>query len=242
MSSPESAALPGRRPAARLRFLFEVDGVEIGIFASVRGLQVTVADRGHRRGWPERLRAPDARPAGVAEHRVQPRADRGDALFDWMNKTSGEGFAAAGQQADPVDRRDHRDRRRRQTGCVPGSSTTCCRCAGRARTSTSATDSPLTEELEIAHHGFRSFNAERVTDVPTAEPPGRGSADPARWLRDRARPCPGSVCRWPGAGRRPDPEATHGRRRWAVRRYGGQAGSRPGWGGHLGFGGNSPDR
>ena len=41
MSSPESARYLGGEPTLGSRFLFEVDGVEIGLFAAVHGLQVT---------------------------------------------------------------------------------------------------------------------------------------------------------------------------------------------------------
>ena len=76
-----------------------------------------------------------------------------------MNKTSGEGFAAAGNKLDPVHRRDHRDRQRRQTGCGPGRWRASFRCAGPGPDFAADNDDPLTEELEIAHHGFRSSNA-----------------------------------------------------------------------------------
>ena len=54
MSSPESARYLGGDPALGSRFLFEVDGVEIGLFASVAGLEVSsrfveVAEGGHLR-------------------------------------------------------------------------------------------------------------------------------------------------------------------------------------------------
>ena len=41
MSSPSSSRYLGGEPTLGSRFLFEVDGIEIGLFASVRGLQVT---------------------------------------------------------------------------------------------------------------------------------------------------------------------------------------------------------
>ena len=155
MSSPNSTRYLGGEPALGSRFLFEVDGIEIGLFASVRGLQVTsqtetIAEGGqngftHR--LPGRLEWPNITfSRGLTD---------ADALFDWVNKTAGEGFAAAGNKIT------------RSTGAI-----TAVGSDGRRLRSWSlegvfpvrwtgpdfaaANDDPLTEELEVAHHGFRS--------------------------------------------------------------------------------------
>ncbi|MET0863883.1 MAG: phage tail protein [Nakamurella sp.] len=155
MSSPESVRYLGGEPSLGSRFLFEVDGVEIGIFASVTGLQVTSRTEsiveGGQNGFtyqlPGRLEWPNiVFTRGLTD---------ADALFDWMSKTAGEGFAAAGNKLT------------RSTGAITAMSTT----GGRLRAWSLegvfpvrwtgpdfavVQDNPLTEELEVAHHGFRS--------------------------------------------------------------------------------------
>jgi phage tail-like protein len=158
VSSPKSARYLGGEPALGSRFLFEVDGIEIGLFASVRGLQVTsqtqtIAEGGqngfaHR--LPGRLEWPNITfSRGLTD---------ADALFEWVNKTAGEGFAAAGNKIT------------RSTGAI-----TAVGSDGKRLRSWSlegvfpvrwtgpdfaaASDDPLTEELEVAHHGFRSSNS-----------------------------------------------------------------------------------
>jgi phage tail-like protein len=147
----------GGDPTLGSRFLFEVDGVEIGLFASVRGLQVTSqteniiegGQNGFTHRMPGRLEWPNITfSRGLTD---------ADALFDWMNKTAGEGFAAAGNKIT------------RSTGAITALSTD----GGRLRSwsledvfpvrwtgpdFSVGTDDPLTEELEVAHHGFRSSN------------------------------------------------------------------------------------
>lgn len=155
MSSPESGRYLGGEPTLSSRFLFEVDGIEIGLFASVRGLQVssetaTVVEGGQNGfayRFPGRLEWPNITFArGLTD---------ADALFDWMNKTAGEGFAAEGNKIT------------RSTGAITVMSTNGSRLRSWSLEGVFpvrwvgpdfATDrnDPLTEELEVAHHGFRS--------------------------------------------------------------------------------------
>jgi phage tail-like protein len=155
VSSPESARYLGGEPTLSSKFLFEVDGVEIGIFSSVSGLQVTSrteqvvegGQNGYAYKLPGRLEWPNITfTRGLTD---------ADALFDWMNKVSGEGFAAAGNKLT------------RSTGAITAISTNGSRLRAWSLEGvfpvrwtgpdfTVATDDPLTEELEIAHHGFRS--------------------------------------------------------------------------------------
>ena len=134
MSSPNSARYLGGEPALGSRFLFEVDGIEIGLFASVRGLQVSsetqTITEGGQNGFayrlPGRLEWPNITfSRGLTD---------ADALFDWVNKTSGEGFAAAGNKIT------------RSTGAItavaataadfaPGRSRASFRCGGPDRIS-----------------------------------------------------------------------------------------------------------
>ena len=52
-------------------FLVEVDGVEIGRFMEISGLEVTRRRRRRRRGRREQLRAQAARPDDVAERHAE---------------------------------------------------------------------------------------------------------------------------------------------------------------------------
>ena len=158
MSSPESVRYLGGEPAIGSRFLFEVDGVEIGLFAAVRGLQVTSqtenltegGQNGYTHRLPGRLEWPNITfSRGLTD---------ADALFDWMNKTAGEGFAAAGNKIT------------RSTGAITAVASNGDRLRSWSLEGVfpvrwtgpdfaTASDDPLTEELEIAHHGFRSSSA-----------------------------------------------------------------------------------
>jgi len=158
VSSPESVRYLGGEPALGSRFLFEVDGVEIGLFAAVRGLQVTSqtenltegGQNGYTHRLPGRLEWPNITfSRGLTD---------ADALFDWMNKTAGEGFAAAGNKIT------------RSTGAITAVASNGDRLRSWSLEGVfpvrwtgpdfaTASDDPLTEELEIAHHGFRSSSA-----------------------------------------------------------------------------------
>ena len=158
MSSPDSGRYLGGEPALGSRFLFEVDGVEIGLFAAVRGLQVSSqtenltegGQNGYTQRLPGRLEWPNITfSRGLTD---------ADALFDWMNKTAGEGFAAAGNKIT------------RSTGAITAVASNGDRLRSWSLEGVfpvrwtgpdfaTASDDPLTEELEIAHHGFRSSSA-----------------------------------------------------------------------------------
>ncbi len=155
MSSPESARFLGGEPTISSRFVFEVDGVEIGIFQSVTGLQVTSrtenVTEGGQNGFtyrlPGRLEWPNITFArGLTD---------ADALFEWMNKVSGEGFAAAATTLE------------RSTGAITALSDNGTRLRAWSLEGvfpvrwtgpdfSVGRHDPLSEELEIAHHGFRS--------------------------------------------------------------------------------------
>src|ERR1700712_1369848 len=93
-SSPVVARLLGTEPALASRFLFEVDGIEIGLFASVRGLAVSSqtedVKEGGQNGFTHHLPGRLEWPNIVFSRGLT----QSDALFDWMNKTAGEGFVA----------------------------------------------------------------------------------------------------------------------------------------------------
>ena len=154
MPSSSAEPLGGDLPIAT-RFLFELDDVEIGVFREVQGLEVTVAVHELREGGQNSY-----------SHRVPGRMSwpnvifrrgltEGNALFDWLSRSSGEGFAAA------------KDSLTRSTGAV----TAIDGLGTRLRTwelidvfpvrwkgpeFSVGSQSPLEEELEITHHGFRA--------------------------------------------------------------------------------------
>src|SRR3954451_15471742 len=80
------------------RFLLEIDGVEIGVFREVSGLGLTVKVEEHQEGGqngfihklPGRMTWPNlVFRRGITDS---------DALFEWVQKSSGEGFAANGNK------------------------------------------------------------------------------------------------------------------------------------------------
>ena len=155
MSSPSQSTLLGGDGQTANNFLLEVDGVEIGVFASVSGLQVSVqtedlvegGQNGFARKLPGRMEWPNIT---LARGLIQ-----SDNLFDWFNKTSGEGFSASGNKLTrctgaitALAADGSRIRAWNLSGCFP------VRWKGPDFNVTS-TD-VLAEELEIAHEGFRS--------------------------------------------------------------------------------------
>jgi len=155
VSTPEAATFLGGDPTLANRFLFEVDGVEIGLFSSVRGLEVTARTEelveGGQNGFAHQLPGRLEWPTIVFSRGLS----ESDALFAWMNKTAGEGFAAEGNKVV------------RSTGAI----TVITGDGARLRSwSLNAvmpvrwkgpdfdvmTTDPLTEELEVSHQGFRS--------------------------------------------------------------------------------------
>ncbi len=145
----------GNEPTIANRFLFEVDGVEIGTFAEVRGLEVTAEleeyAEGGQNGFVHRLPGRLRWPNLVFRRGLT----QGDALFAWVNKTAGEGFAAAGNTLV------------RCTGAVTVLSDRKARLRAWEFDGVFAvrwvgprfdvdSSQALDEELEVAHNGFRS--------------------------------------------------------------------------------------
>ncbi len=157
MSSPDSARPLGNEPPLASRFLFEVDGVEIGLFASVRGLAVSSqtedVKEGGQNGFVHHLPGRLEWPNIVFSRGLT----QSDALFDWMNKTAGEGFAANSSKIT------------RSTGAITAMSSDGERLRSWSLDSVfpvrwkgpdfdGSTDTVLSEELEVAHHGFKASN------------------------------------------------------------------------------------
>ena len=142
-------------PTINSYFLFEVDGVEIGAFQQITGLQMTVTTHEYVEGgqnqyvqqFPGVIRWPNlVFTRGLVNS---------DALFTWVGKSSGEAFAG------------NQDKLTRSTGAV----TVLGNNGERLRSwefegvfavswsgptlSADVADS-LTETLEVAHNGFRA--------------------------------------------------------------------------------------
>ena len=137
------------------RFLFELDGVAIGVFREVSGLQVTVAveeiseggQNSHTHKVPGRMSWPNV----VFKRGVT----QSNELFDWLNASSGEGFAAAGNRVQ------------RRSGAITALSGDGKRLRAwelidvfpvswKGPSFSAGSNDPLEEELEISHHGFRA--------------------------------------------------------------------------------------
>jgi phage tail-like protein len=148
--------MPERKNDARPsgRFLFEVDGMEIGQFSEVSGLSVEVdvepVEEGGENQFvhklPGRMSWPNIRlKRGVVQS---------DSFFDWLKETSGEGYASNGK----LTRRTAAitmlalDGTRLRAWNLADAFAVKWSGPSFAATSNDA----ATEELEIAHHGFQS--------------------------------------------------------------------------------------
>jgi phage tail-like protein len=152
MADPSFNPLGGDLPTAS-RFLFTLDSVQIGVFSEVSGLELTVAveefSEGGQNGYVHKVPGRMSWPNITFKRGVT----QGNALFEWLQKSSGEGFAAAGNKVG------------RGTGAI-----TAVDHAGKPMRSWNLIDvfpirwkgpefsvgsnDPLQEELEVAHHGF----------------------------------------------------------------------------------------
>jgi phage tail-like protein len=136
-------------------FLFEVDGVQIGMFSEITGLEVAVEvatyTEGGENGFVHQLPGRMSWPNIVLTRGVTDS----DALFAWVNKSAGSGFTANSNKLT------------RSTGAITviGSNGSRLRSwelqdvfAVRWSGPRFAAHSgdPLQEELELAHHGFTS--------------------------------------------------------------------------------------
>lgn len=152
-SAPSSAQVLGGEPTTSSRFLFEVDGVEIGVFREVTGLRLNVdveeVREGGENGFVHKLPGRMSWPHLIFRRGVTDS----DALFDWVRKSSGEGFASNSNKltratgaVTVVDSQGTRLRSWDLVGVWP------VRWSGPDFNA--LRDDPLEEELEVAHHGF----------------------------------------------------------------------------------------
>jgi phage tail-like protein len=137
------------------RFLFEVDGIEIGWFMEVSGLEVTVETEDLQEGGqnsfvhhlPGRRTWPNLR--------LKRGITKNDSLLKWLNNSSGEQFSASGNKLTRstaaltlLGDAGTRLRAWEFDGAFPVKWT-------GPTFATSSTDAAA-EELEISHHGFRA--------------------------------------------------------------------------------------
>ena len=136
-------------------FLFEVDGVEIGRFMEVSGLEVTVAveevEEGGENNYvhklPGRMTWPNINlKRGITQN---------DTLLAWLNKSSGEQFSANGNKLTRstaaitlIGPAGQRLRAWEFDGAFP--------IKWKGPDFAAASSDMAMEELEITHHGFRA--------------------------------------------------------------------------------------
>lgn len=136
-------------------FLFEVDGVEIGRFMEVGGLQVDIATdevtEGGENSFVHKLPGRMTWPNITLKRGIT----QNDSLLEWLNKSSGEQFAASGNKVTRstaaltlVGPAGERLRAWEFDGAFPVKWT--------GPTFAFSSNDAATEELEIAHHGFRA--------------------------------------------------------------------------------------
>ena len=136
-------------------FLVEIDDVEIGRFMEVRGLQVDVeveeVQEGGENNFVHKLPGRMTWPNIVLKRGIT----QTDSLLTWLNGSSGEGFATAGNK---LTRKSGAitllaaDGTRLRAWNIDGAFPIKWTGPTFAVTSTDA----AVEELEIAHHGFRA--------------------------------------------------------------------------------------
>lgn len=155
MTTPSSQKPLGGEPPTANYFLFEVDGVEIGVFREISGLSVDVAveeireggQNGFVRKVPGRMKWPNLI--------FRRGLTQSDALFDWLGKSSGEGFAG------------NQNKLTRHTGAVTAMGSDGDRLRSwefadvfpvrwKGPDFEVGRSAPLEEELEVAHHGFKA--------------------------------------------------------------------------------------
>jgi len=155
MPQPEGALALGGEPSTSGRFLFEVDGVEIGTFREVTGLRLDVSVEeyveGGQNAYVHQLPGVMRWPNLVFTRGLV----QSDALFAWVQKSSGEGFSGNDNKltraTGAVTVINHRGERLRSWE-IQGVFAVSWSGPQLAADS----DEPLTETLEVAHNGFRS--------------------------------------------------------------------------------------
>jgi len=138
-------------------FLVEVDGVEIGKFMEITGLEVNVdveeVTEGGENSFVHKLPGRMSWPNLVLKRGIT----QNDALLTWLNKSSGEQFAANSNKLSRstaaitlIGASGKRLRAWNFDGAYP--------VKWRGPTFAAESNNMAVEELEIAHHGFRARN------------------------------------------------------------------------------------
>lgn len=146
---------PFDRPVFSGAFLIEVDGVEIGRFTEVSGLSVEVEVEplveGGQNHFAHQLPGRMTWPTITLARGVT----KSDNLFEWLGKTSGDGFAGAGNKlarSSAAITLLSPDGERLRSWEVTEAFPVKWNGPSFAASSTET----AAEQLEIAHHGFRS--------------------------------------------------------------------------------------
>jgi phage tail-like protein len=134
-------------------FTFTVDGVEIGVFREISGLELTIGTQdvveGGQNGFVHKL------PGRITWPNItfKKGLTQSDNLFAWINGVSGDGYAA---QSNVLDRKtgaiavvDHEGNPLRSWNLID---VFPVKWSGPSFGTDS--QSPLEESLEITHHGF----------------------------------------------------------------------------------------
>jgi phage tail-like protein len=147
--------LNGGEPALARSFLFEVDDIEIGIFKEVAGLELTVATVDIPEGGQNAYVHKAVGRMTWSNITLKRGMTASDALFDWVSRSSGTGYAGKGSKVT------------RSTAAITAISSTGGRLRAwsivdaypvkwRGPEFAAESQSSLEESLEIAHHGFTS--------------------------------------------------------------------------------------
>jgi len=136
-------------------FLFEVDGVEIGRFMEVGGLEVSVAveeiEEGGENNYVHKLPGRMSWPNITLKRGIT----QNDSLLTWLNKSSGEQFSANGNKLTRstaaitlIGPAGQRLRAWEFDGAFP--------IKWKGPDFAADSNDMAMEELEITHHGFRA--------------------------------------------------------------------------------------
>lgn len=136
-------------------FLFEVDGVVIGRFMEISGLEVEVGvesvEEGGENGYTHKLPGRMSWPNLVLKRGIT----QSDGLLDWLNKSSGDGFTGQGNKLKRstaaitlVGPGGKRLRAWNFDGAFP--------IKWRGPSFAADSGDMAVEELEITHHGFKA--------------------------------------------------------------------------------------
>ena len=151
MSSSEAFV----RPPFTGRFLFEVDGVQIGAFTEVQGLEADVSveeiEEGGQNQFVHRLPGRISWPNLTFRRGVTDS----DNLFAWLQESAGDQFARNGNRLTRksaavtlVSDKGERLRAWELAAAFP--------VKWRGPSFAATSNDVASEELEVAHHGFRS--------------------------------------------------------------------------------------